>query len=436
MTKPNASSAAPSTGRILELDALRGLAAVAVVLFHFTTRFEALFGRATPLGWSVSLGEYGVDLFFMLSGFVILMTLERTTGWFSFVWGRFSRLYPAYWVAVGLTFAVVAWFGLPGQEVSPRDALLNVTMVQSLLGAEHVDGAYWSLQAEVIFYANMLLLFRSGVFRRPLTAVVAWVAVSVAALLISLGAEHGLLPAAAAHVTKLMTLGSLKYIPLFGVGILLYSLKQRRIDSLEAVLGVTLCLLADVLHHGVTAGVVGIGLAGLLAAAVHGRLPWLNQRGLVYLGALSYPLYLVHQNIGYVIMRSAEAAGIAPGLGVAAAVAVAVVLAAALHHLVEGPSLACLRGRRPHLSWLKLGNRQDAKPGGWVVPARPARESARLPTLIVGSRTAPSPLATWRLGGSLLYRASRCRPAGCNRSRVLAVRTPNVAPLRRPGLLC
>ena len=106
-----------SGGRIIELDALRGLAAMSVVLFHFTTRYEELFGRANPLPLNFGWGDFGVDLFFMLSGFVILMTLERTSHSLKFAWGRFTRLYPAYWAAVALTFGAVAVFGLAGQEV-------------------------------------------------------------------------------------------------------------------------------------------------------------------------------------------------------------------------------------------------------------------------------------------------------------------------------
>lgn len=57
-----------ATPRILELDALRGLAALAVVLFHYTTRYDQLFGYSEPLAVNVSWGHYGVDLFFMISG--------------------------------------------------------------------------------------------------------------------------------------------------------------------------------------------------------------------------------------------------------------------------------------------------------------------------------------------------------------------------------
>ena len=126
--------------RILEFDALRGLAALSVVLFHYTTRYDAIFGRSGRLAAGFPWGDYGVDLFFMLSGFVILRSLDRTTFAGDFLVGRFARLYPAYWAAAAITFAVVSLCGLPGQEVGLGEAAFNATMLQRLLGARHIDG--------------------------------------------------------------------------------------------------------------------------------------------------------------------------------------------------------------------------------------------------------------------------------------------------------
>src|SRR3954471_184909 len=91
----------PPAARIAELDALRGLAALGVALFHFS-----LLDPAAGPGFAI--GASGVDLFFIISGFVILMTLERTRDWKDFLVGRFSRLYPAYWACVTLA-ALAAW---------------------------------------------------------------------------------------------------------------------------------------------------------------------------------------------------------------------------------------------------------------------------------------------------------------------------------------
>ncbi len=343
--------------RIVELDALRGLAALAVVAFHYTTRYDELFGHAQPLRWNVAWGHYGVDLFFMLSGFVILMTLDRSRGWGSFAWGRFSRLYPAYWVAAALTFVVVARCGLPGQETSPGEALLNLTMVQSLLGARHIDGAYWSLQAEVLFYANMLLLHCLGGFGRPLRTLRIWLGVAVLAQAIVYAAEAQWLPPAAAQVSKVVTLASLEFIPLFGLGIVLYVWRTGQVSGRAAATTAALCLATTAITTSAAAVPVVAMLALVLGLAVQGRLPWLGGRWLVYLGAISYPLYLTHQNVGYVIMQHLEAAGVAPSVAIAAAGMVAMLMAALLHHGVERPALVRLRGvyrSLPTPRWLKL----------------------------------------------------------------------------------
>ena len=330
------------SGRLLELDALRGLAAVAVVLFHYTTRYDQLFGHSATLQGDVGWGHYGVDLFFMLSGFVILMTLERTADTWRFAWGRFTRLYPAYWAAAALTFVVVACCGLPGQELSIREALVNLTMIQSLLGSPHIDGAYWSLQAELIFYANMLFIYRWGAFRKPLVTVVGWVGL---ATLVHCTRE--LAAPRWALVTEVLdelaTVASLEFIPLFAIGILFYtsrgSVRMPR-QTLATWIG---CLLAVGLVHGTKTMVVDAALSGILLGAVQGRLRFLATRLLVYLGAISYTLYLSHQNIGYVIIRYLESSGVGPPVAILLSLLSALLLADLLHRLVEKPSMQMLR---------------------------------------------------------------------------------------------
>jgi peptidoglycan/LPS O-acetylase OafA/YrhL len=337
-----------STGRLLELDALRGLAAVAVVLFHFTTRFQELFGHSERLALSVPWGDYGVDLFFMLSGFVILMTLDRTSSSLKFAWGRFSRLYPTYWAAAGLTFLVVCLCGLPGQEVSTSEALVNVTMVQSLLGCGHIDGAYWSLQAELIFYANMLLLYRCGAFRQPALAVTGWIALACGVHALHALASAATWPVAASLLSKLATVTSVWFIPYFGIGILLYSLRRSantlsRWNRYQHYFALAACLVAADFLESNTTLLLDALLALLLGLAVNGRLTWLAAKPLVWLGAISYSLYLSHQNIGYVIIRHLESEGVSPLASIAVACAAALALATCLHYTVERTSMRLLR---------------------------------------------------------------------------------------------
>lgn len=328
-------------GRVVELDALRGLAALAVVGFHYSTRYDQLFGRSEALSFSLPWGHYGVDLFFMLSGLVILMSLERCRGAVHFAWGRLTRLYPTYWCAAIATCAVVWSCGLPGQEVSVGDALLNVTMLQALLGTEHIDGAYWSLQAELVFYGNMLALYFLGAMKKPARAVLVWVGVAMA-VNAAIAVATVQAPAIGSILTKVRTLSSLEFIPLFGLGLLLHAHATGR-SNRESIIAAIACAAAIGTMNGLATLAVDAALATVLILAAQRQLPALRAPALVWLGAISYPLYLIHQNIGYVVIQRFELVGAAPAKGVAAATLLAILLASWLHRGVEVPSLAALR---------------------------------------------------------------------------------------------
>jgi peptidoglycan/LPS O-acetylase OafA/YrhL len=100
--------------RLLELDALRGIAAIAVVCFHLGLSYQEESHKI------FNLGVTGVDLFFIISGFVILMTLEKTKNWQDFIISRASRLYPVYWVCVSLTAALMFLLGKIKPELAHK----------------------------------------------------------------------------------------------------------------------------------------------------------------------------------------------------------------------------------------------------------------------------------------------------------------------------
>src|SRR6266850_251206 len=152
--------------RVFELDVLRGLAVVAVMLYHYTARYAQLYPNSPPAAVTLPFGFFGVEFFFCISGFVIFMTLDRTRRPMDFVVSRVSRLWPAYLSAMTVTFCAVHLIGLPGREVSATQALANVTMLGELLHVPLVDPAYWSLQVELIFYCWMLLAYAAGVLPR------------------------------------------------------------------------------------------------------------------------------------------------------------------------------------------------------------------------------------------------------------------------------
>lgn len=321
--------------RVVELDALRGLAALAVVAFHYTTFYGAEVGHVPPLPFGFPAGNYGVHLFFLISGFVIYMTLERTRTAMDFVVSRFSRLFPAYWAAIALTASVVYTIGLPQQKLPLRDLLLNLTMVQQFAGAEHLDGSYWTLQVELFFYAQMLAMFVLGLLGRIRWVIVFWLLLAVA---------YGESMQFHWHFSYTMReLFIVRHIPFFALGILFYRIHTRMPDRSIDLSLIGLCLLAI----GVAMPAVFLLVAAICCAIfglfVAGALRWLATPAFALLGTLSYSIYLLHQAIGIAVIHRVEEAGVHSGIAIVLAVALVLALAAAITFLVERPAMRAIR---------------------------------------------------------------------------------------------
>jgi peptidoglycan/LPS O-acetylase OafA/YrhL len=329
-----------NSARVAEVDALRGIAAVAVMLFHYTTRIDELYPMGQEPLFSVPQGHFGVNLFFIISGYVIFMTLQQTRQPMDFVVSRFSRLFPAYWAAVVITFAITTWLGLPGKTVTSAQAAGNLLMIHGLFGIPHVDGVYWTLEVELLFYAGMFTLFVRGQLARVYTWL--WLA-------LGLRLAYHLAPVLAGVDLPWMVyrLLILAYMPWFvlGIGVFLYMHPRGPDDkprSLALLLG---CLLLVGLTEGLAAGAMALALAGLVWAAASRKLPWLRHPSFVWLGSISYTLYLLHENIGWAVQLQLRDLGVDRNLAIVCVVALSLALATALTKLVEQPAMAWIRQR-------------------------------------------------------------------------------------------
>lgn len=319
--------------RLNELDGLRGIAALAVVLFHYLYRYDEVYGHAFSVPVWTKYGHYGVHLFFLISGFVIFWTISRAQRPFDFVWSRFSRLYPVYWVAIFITFTIVAIFGLPGREVSAVDLLFNLTMVHEYLGIPHVDGVYWSLTQELTFYAWMLALLVFNKIKHIEKLLLFWI---IAATLIC-NEKFGL-----ELSRRLRYLLLLDYISLFAAGICFYLIKNGTAKTITYwVLGVSVASLF--IKYSLEIAGLLCAIYALFYLAISGRLTLLAYKPFVFMGTISYSFYLVHQNIGYLIINKFYAYGLSPYQGMAVALLTALFLATLLTFIVEKPSMSYLR---------------------------------------------------------------------------------------------
>ena len=124
------------------------------------------------VGALTQYGYLGVNMFFVISGFVILMTAwGRTVETFAI--SRVTRLFPAYWVSVALTAVLLLALWPQGKQIEAWQAFTNLTMLQSAYDVPHVDGVYWTLWTELRFYLLMGLFVLVGITRRRIVAVCA-----------------------------------------------------------------------------------------------------------------------------------------------------------------------------------------------------------------------------------------------------------------------
>ncbi|WIM93794.1 acyltransferase [Actinoplanes oblitus] len=154
--------------RLAWLDALRGFAALVVVLFHLSPIAIGAENHAV-MGRYFDMGKYGVLLFFLVSGYVIPMSLERHGSPRKFWIGRLFRIYPAYLISVALFVALIAAgvFTFPRSlaRESTAGLLGHATMLQEFVGARSLVRPFWTLSFEMTFYLIVAGLFVWGLHR-------------------------------------------------------------------------------------------------------------------------------------------------------------------------------------------------------------------------------------------------------------------------------
>jgi peptidoglycan/LPS O-acetylase OafA/YrhL len=322
--------------RIADLDALRGLAALAVVLFHYTSRYQELYGHASPVWLEVPWGHHGVELFFAISGFVIFMTLDRCRRLTDFAVSRASRLYPAYWAAIALTTLILAVASRTDLLRSPAEIAINLTMTQSFLRVDSVDGVYWTLSVELAFYCAAALLWRLGLLRRIEPILLAWMALKWLWTFSRplLGFEPSWL------------LGALlieQYIPYFALGIAAWRLRSGAASPRAAGMLVAASLATVAACDGAEYLLVAVISGGAIFGVALARVPLIGARPLLWLGAVSYSLYLLHQYIGFSLIARLEASGLDANAAIALTLTALLALATAVTRWVEQPALRAIR---------------------------------------------------------------------------------------------
>jgi len=347
--------------RYVFVDALRGIAAVAVVVCHlFYSRW--LF-KSTEIGTfhlfaDIALyGARGVQIFFVISGFVIAHSLRRTIpdarGIGNFILRRQVRLDLPYWAVMAgiLLLAVIEqrmpFIRHPGTLPAPGDLLLNMTYLQIILGRTPILGVAWTLCIEIQFYLFFMLTLavttRRAMAGRIATATLAAVFVTGVAFLAFDPAPSEVKP------------WMVHYWPYFAAGALAYWSVRRWIPLWVFPVFCVPFAVSWFWSAVPSATITGVATAVVLyAVGLRGKLTSLwKGRGLQYLGRTSYSLYLVHVpvvflvcQIGFQLTHDTRASA---ALWYTVAGSASLLVADLFHRCIEQPSmrLASRFKRRP-----------------------------------------------------------------------------------------
>ena len=287
--------------RLLFLDGLRGLAVFLVVIYHAYADWPDVHPFKDAYRDAFLLFEFAVQLFFIISGFVIAMTLEKCKGIGEFIYRRWLRLFPAMLIAVIFIFltapllsarpsgAPLLQNALPGLLfVEPR--ILNFIFSSNISSLEI---PFWTLYVEAKFYLIAGLLYFMFGLKRMIYALTFMFFCSVAFMQTS-----QYLPAATAqNLTTFFELSDFRHFGWFATGALFYcfyTYKNMRYILAAMIVG----LFSARSLHGLVSPVMLFGtfLVSLFALAIINTTvqKMLSNQLMVWLGFVSYPLYLIH----------------------------------------------------------------------------------------------------------------------------------------------
>lgn len=308
-----------------------------VVGFHYLYRGQL--GGWVPFQadpWLATLAKFGylgVDLFFVISGFVIFLSAQKG-GPRAFVASRVARLYPAYWVAIVATVVAVRLGDLPSLVVPWFDVVLNLSMFTHWFGASYVDGAYWSLAVELQFYILVWLVLQLDMLVYTPVLLLGWLLLAVVDLI------RPIYPLELVLVAQ--------WAPHFCVGICSFLIQSEgakpRLVGLFCFSGILVLLgackraLKSTTFYQGDVWVVAVLVSGILIVfwlLANKRLQMRGHPAVFWAGALTYPVYLLHEYIGYVGLTALSRWGVPPMVAVVVVVACVLCSAYLVHVLIE-----------------------------------------------------------------------------------------------------
>jgi len=319
----------PHQNRIDILDYARFCAAFLVMGFHyfFLGVKENMPGIGFSKGWSdvFQFGHAGVSLFFMISGYVIFFSSKGRTA-AQFVSARVLRLYPVFLVALIGTTLALNLYGTLSEAIRPLQFLQNLTMLPTYFGGAFVDGSYWTLRLEICFYALIFVIILIGASAHLERFFLMWPIIILISQITPFG-MNALLSCYSAY---------------FAAGAL-FAMRRSNNSWLIKIL-LVLCYFESLYWSSILSHPLDTGnkVMLVLISSFYIFFVFMNSYSILCMrlpgaqlvGAITYPLYLIHQAVGYLVIRTFATPSnkVAITLGTMGAM---VLVAYLLHRIIE-----------------------------------------------------------------------------------------------------
>jgi peptidoglycan/LPS O-acetylase OafA/YrhL len=326
-------------------------AAAALSLAHpVTFESEQLLTRLT--GWihafGFNTGTWGVALFFLISGFVIPISIE-CLGSKQFVIRRFFRVYPPYAIGLLLTVLCIAIYAAYNGILFPytlKDYLVNATLLRDWFGTTSIDAVNWTLELEIKFYILCAFLAWVSNLRSLKTVIVT----AVALLLFTVAAVsiYGFLSSNAPVLYRVIYTASnaTPYLIFMFIGTGFYNFYTRywtRRSFVRMTIFLVCLFILDTSYALDSVLIFGTLFTFLSAFGVFSICFYLRDKiayskPLDFIATISYPLYIIHGVNGYVLLNFLVTHNVSLYLAILITVVVMIVAAYAFHRIIELPS--------------------------------------------------------------------------------------------------
>ncbi len=286
---------APNNTRIYALDWLRVIAAISVVMYHYIPLLpeDSIPMWLTPFQY----GYLGVEFFFIISGFVILMSAEGSSTW-SFFTSRVTRIYPALWICASITAITALSVTNDQYEVSLGQYIANLTLWHRQFSQTHLDGVYWTLTVELRFYLIIGFFIWLKRLKQLPSALNIWLLVCSISLVLQ------------DNPSKLLYWGSYFIAGAYFYYIYKYGVRAKNLIPLFMAFLCSLYQAYDYTREGLSQPIAMAIVSSfyfIFSLIIFKTSTWSLSgswaRVSVAFGAMTYPLYLVHQNVGNVLFN-------------------------------------------------------------------------------------------------------------------------------------